>query len=159
MVRMIIKAITLIQPWASLKAYDEKGNETRSWGTLYRGLMAIHAGLKIDYEACKNPWIKAALQRHGINSPDELPTGCILAVCQVFDCVKMIDCPESRYGVKLPGYKLTDQEYHFGHYEPGRYAWILANTRRPLEPIAAKGKQGLWDFDTKNIKFRGQKWD
>ena len=38
------------------------------------------------------------------------------------------------------------QEYICGHYEIGRYAWILKNIQ-PLErEIPAKGKLGIWNY-------------
>lgn len=43
-----MKALTLIQPWATLIMLGEKQIETRSWNTKYRGKLAIHAGKKID---------------------------------------------------------------------------------------------------------------
>jgi hypothetical protein len=156
---MIIKAVTLIQPWATLIALGEKQFETRSWSAQYKGLLGIHAGMKIDFEALKNLRIKSSLMKYGIDSPDKLPTGCIVAISQIFDCVKMVESREARYGVKVPGYRLSDQEYAFGYYEPGRWAWILADIRRPATPIPVKGKQRLWDFDINGIKFNGQEWD
>lgn len=39
-----MKAITLMQPWATLVAIGAKRLETRSWSTNYRGPLAIHAG-------------------------------------------------------------------------------------------------------------------
>ncbi len=146
---MRIKVITLIQPWATLKALDEKKFETRGWWTDYRGLLGIHAGKTIDYDACEEPRIKAALARHGITSPKQLPTGCLLSICQLFDCVKMVSDPNSQHGVKVQGYKLSDREYSFGHYAPGRFAWITANNKRLPEPIPARGMQKLWDYDLK----------
>jgi hypothetical protein len=145
---MKIKVITVIQPWATLIALNEKGNETRSWWTDYRGHLGIHAGMKIDYEACEEPRIKAALARHGITSPSQLPTGCIIGICQIFDCVKMVEDPVAKNGVKLPGYKLSDREYSFGHYAPGRWAWILANIKK-IKPIKVRGQQRLWEHDLK----------
>ena len=41
-----MKAITVIQPWASLLAEGAKLYETRSWKTNYRGEILIHAGKK-----------------------------------------------------------------------------------------------------------------
>ena len=38
-----MKAISLTQPWATLVAIGAKQIETRSWGTPYRGELAIHA--------------------------------------------------------------------------------------------------------------------
>lgn len=39
-----MKILTLTQPWATLVAIGAKHIETRSWGTAYRGPLAIHAG-------------------------------------------------------------------------------------------------------------------
>lgn len=155
---MKVEVLTLIQPWASLIAYEEKMIETRSWGTKHRGDLAIHAGKKIDYEACEQPRIKLALAKHGITKPSQLPTGCIVGICKVFDCVKMAADPGSKLGVKVPGYKLSDREYSFGNYAPGRYAWILANVRRPARPIPAKGQLGIWKYDLNYSRFHGQEW-
>lgn len=45
-----MKAITLWQPWASLIACGAKTIETRSWGTPYRGPLAIHASKRMNQE-------------------------------------------------------------------------------------------------------------
>ena len=39
-----MKAITILQPYASLIVAGAKQYETRSWDTPYRGIIAIHAG-------------------------------------------------------------------------------------------------------------------
>lgn len=39
----LLKAITLLQPWASLVAMGAKTIETRPYATQYRGPLAIHA--------------------------------------------------------------------------------------------------------------------
>jgi activating signal cointegrator 1 len=69
-----MKAITIIQPWATLIALGEKKFETRSWATKHRGPLAIHAGKKIDKEVCQHEEIRAALARHGY-TVDNLPAG------------------------------------------------------------------------------------
>jgi hypothetical protein len=38
-----MKAITILQPWASIIVYGAKHIETRSWATKYRGKIVIHA--------------------------------------------------------------------------------------------------------------------
>lgn len=37
-----ILGMSLLEPWASLVAYNFKHFETRSWKSSYRGLIAIH---------------------------------------------------------------------------------------------------------------------
>ena len=41
---MLMKALTVYQPWASLIALGEKKIETRSWPTNYRGPLALVVG-------------------------------------------------------------------------------------------------------------------
>lgn len=154
-----MKVVTEIQPYATLIALEEKGIETRSWYTKHRGMLAIHAGLKIDYEACGIPEIKRALERHGITDPSMLPTGCILCICSLFDCVKMVKPEDNSEETIMPGYKVSKKERAFGYYAPGRYGWVLAFVRRLSRPIKARGKQLLWDFDLSRTNFRGQEWD
>ena len=38
-------------------------------------------------------------------------------------------------------------ELALGDYTPGRYAWKLANVKKLPEPIPAKGRQGLWNWE------------
>jgi hypothetical protein len=45
-----------------LIALGEKQFKTRSWSTKQRGPFALHAGKKIDKEACEVPEIKAELK-------------------------------------------------------------------------------------------------
>jgi hypothetical protein len=42
---------------------------------------------------------------------------------------------------------ISDQEWAFGDYSPGRFAWELRNVRRLPEPILARGALSLWTFD------------
>lgn len=50
MTRLLIrpeKALSIQQPWASLIITGNKLVENRTWGTKWRGTLAIHAGLKV----------------------------------------------------------------------------------------------------------------
>ncbi|RCX07894.1 ASCH domain-containing protein [Anaerobacterium chartisolvens] len=142
-----MKALTFIQPWATLIALGEKQIETRGWYTNYRGPVAIHAGRKLDLEACEQTEIKAALLKHGICSPEELPLGSVIAVSNIFDCVKMVGSTDEKFKAAIPGYKLTYKEYSLGDYRPGRYAWIQAGVKRLSCPVPAKGAQRLWQWE------------
>jgi activating signal cointegrator 1 len=155
---MIIKSITLIQPYATLITLEEKQIETRGWPVNFKGKLAIHAGKKIDIEACRKPRIKAILEKHGIMIPEKLPTGCVLSICNLFDCVQMQYSSDARHNIIVSGYKLSDQEYDFGCYEHGRWAWILANVRKLESPVPAVGKLKLWDFEMDKGKVYGRGW-
>ncbi|MFD5020054.1 ASCH domain-containing protein [Paenibacillus sp. NPDC058367] len=147
-----MKAITIVQPWATLIALGEKHFETRSWATKHRGELAIHAGKKIDKDACDQPEIRAALVRHGYTA-DNLPTGAVLATCNLEDIYLINHHAEHmRLATSINEQGLIDEvfegdEYAFGWYEEGRFAWKLSTLRKLPTPIPAKGQQGLWNWE------------
>lgn len=129
-----MKALTILQPWASLIAAGAKKIETRSWATKYRGPIAIHAGKalpQIGYDMlCDGP--AEEILRNEI-----IEYGKVIAIAELVDCIEMTD----KWIANLPSL-----EFDFGFYDAGRYAWILENVR-PIEPIPAKGKQRLWEWE------------
>lgn len=143
-----MKAITIKQPWATLIALGEKRFETRSWRTKHRGKMAIHAGKSIDKEACNECEIVSALMKHGIKSYKDLPVGVVLATVTLTDCHKVrIDYGADReIAVTESGLLIKDNEYWFGDYTEGRYAWELSNIVGLPNPIQAKGQLSLWEW-------------
>lgn len=143
-----MKVITLIQPWATLIALGEKKIETRSWKTSYRGTLYIHAGKSIDKEACNEHFIKSTLQMHGYTI-DNLESGVIIARTSLIDCIE-IDFgtePIYRKANLKNGQQVTGNEYSFGDYATGRYAWILDNIDPLKEMIPAKGKLSIWEYN------------
>lgn len=140
-----MKAITIIQPWATLIAIGAKQYETRSWPTKHRGEIAIHAGKKSDNEACKEPEIRAALEWYGY-TVDNLPTGAVVATAKLTNCLKSLDTWTDGY--ELEGNRLVySPEYEFGDFTPGRYAWEMSDVKLLNEPISAKGQQRLWNWN------------
>ena len=126
-----MKVLSIKEPWASLIMNGTKKIETRSWKTKYRGEIYIHASLsqvKITkpevYELIKDMNFKC---------------GYIICKCNLVDCIYMTD--EYVNDMKINHY----EEYICGHYEVGRYAWIVEDVK-VIEPIEAKGKLGLWNY-------------
>lgn len=150
-----MKAITILQPWASLIACGAKKIETRSWATKYRGPLAIHAGKDRDKKGERIRHIVARAEQYGIVIP-EMTFGAVIAIAELVDCVVMQDIwigkddnGKAVQKVRLEnGAIVTGNEIVFGDYTPGRYAWILANVRT-IKPVPAKGKQRLWEWDEK----------
>jgi len=135
-----MKALTILQPWATLIASGAKAIETRAWWTAYRGPLAIHAGatLRLDCrELCAEAPFRSALRRAGITDPRALPLGKVLAVAELVDCYKI-------WPSRLASPSIA--ECAFGDFTPGRYAWCLGNVRALRTPIAAVGHQGLWEW-------------
>lgn len=75
-----------------------------------------------------------------------MPTGVIIAKCNLLDCIKILN--EDGLTAKLENNSIVkNNEYNFGDYTPGRYAWILTDIEVLKKPISAKGKLGVWDYD------------
>lgn len=134
-----MKCISLWQPWASLVAIGAKQYETRHWTTRYRGLIAIHAAKKRDFEvldAWKQRPVFDTLREAGYPVFSSLPRGCVVAIADLTAIYRA----EELYP------KIGDLEQFFGNYAPGRFAWRLENVRKLENPIELKGMQGLFDW-------------
>ena len=140
-----IRGLTMMQPWATLVAIGAKKIETRSAPTSYRGPIAVHASLawpRAAQNVCSRPAFKEKLiaggirfvTKHGRPTP-VLRHGYILAVVDIVDCVRVED---------LESAPISIYEHAFGDYQPGRFAWKLANLRPLPAPIACKGYLSLW---------------
>jgi len=137
-----LTAMTLHQPWASLIAKGCKQYETRDWPTNHRGLIVIHAGRK--------PKGKQELREHDkvvasfkdlLN--EDCPYSSVIAIAELTDVI----CMTEEF-IK----EQSPTELRCGNWAVGRYAFKLENVR-PLAPIPATGKQGLWKFDQEAAGF------
>lgn len=150
---MIIKTLTLWQPWASLMAEGYKTVETRSWKTDYRGLLAIHAAKK-NGEKSQDMVELIALGNEHVPVPlEEMPYGAVVCVVNLVAIVPTQEViwlhPES-----LPAY-----EFDYGDYSLGRYAWITKQVYKFAEPVPAIGRQGLWDWEAPDtVEFEEDMW-
>jgi hypothetical protein len=167
-----MKALSLLQPWASLVAIREKRIETRSWSTHYRGPLAIHASARMtreQKELCQSEPFRSTLLTHciGVINFTNMPLGAVIATCNLVDCLTiepredgitaLVKLHEQRYEISRDGVRfklprmcgiqpLPDEpELSFGDYTPGRYAWLLSNMRL-VEPVPCKGALRLWNL-------------
>lgn len=150
-----MKVLTIMQPWANLIALGAKKIETRSWYTSYRGPLAIHASKsypKWARELEKLEPFYSALRPGGIYCFPSFYCGWVIAVCRLVDCIQ-IDfnyfyghAGKVQAGLRN-GSKVEGNELAFGDYTPGHYAWILEDVQRLPEPVPAKGRLGLWDWE------------
>lgn len=145
-----MKALTLWQPWASLMAIGAKKYETRSWRapkTLKQGdLVAIHAA-KVDAmdmmmrqsreSADAAFWELDDANAFTSEGCSTLPLGAVLAVAMFDFCAPAEEIVAT----------VSEQEKMLGDWTPGRFVWRLRVVMRLLEPIPAKGKQGLWEWE------------
>lgn len=165
-----MKGLTLTQPWATLIALGAKRIETRPRQTHYRGSIAIHAAKGLaglaelvgkprpteddlwwfcqERDAFRDTLIAGGHVRPG-HPPDDpvvetasLPRGVIVATARLVNCL-----PTERL-LRLTGGIATashPNEFEFGNYSPGRWAWVLTNVTALREPVPFGGKQ--WMFD------------
>ena len=136
-----MKAITILQPFASLIACGAKQIETRSWATKYRGKIAIYAGKSFPQpikEMCwSEPFWSELLKADIKLSFCNMPFGAVIATADLVDCFRVIGRvyltigDEKRVAVVLENdMKVMGNELEFGDYSIDRYAWILQNVRR-----------------------------
>lgn len=144
-----MKALTLYQPWATLMAIGAKTVETRSWYTLHRGPLAIHAGKSRKYLDLVHtePFrtVLVGLGFSGQSIHDLMPLGAVVAIVNVTGCYP------------TAGFRMDESsgmhEGDFGDYSPDRYAWETDPTQlvRIFPAIRAIGHQGLWDWDPPKV--------
>jgi len=131
------KALSLLQPWASLVIMGLKKIETRVWSTTYRGTLLIHASMgKGGSLVAENELIKKHV-------PDfkSLPFGYIIGQVELTDIVRV-----GELGLRSDVIdKLSLEEKAFGN-DPGRFAWLFSEAVAFDEPIPATGRLGLWEF-------------
>ena len=135
----------MIQPWASLFVLREAKYETRSWRTHYRGPIAIHTSKKIDKAVLHHIAIKSLLAKHGVTE-DNLPTGHIIATCQLVNCLRVTENNET-WAVLEDGRIVSGNDYFVGDYTVGGYVWEVQGMQTLERAIPAKGKLGLWEYD------------
>ena len=132
------KAISIIQPWASVIVFCGKTFENRTWKTNYRGPIAIHAssktrtedlGLKVKHTKSKS---KAAVldlikknqrQFEIAHDTPEIINSHIIAIGMLTDCLEE-----------------SDSVWHTPEYWGFKLEYVI-----PIKPVPMKGKLGVWD--------------
>lgn len=127
-----MKALTISQPFASLIASGEKWVENRSWETLYRGPLAIHAGKGTQY-----------LDKKQLA---EYPHGCVVAAATLVACVRLQEMSDRPAGERIRGSRRTVLDLIQHEHAEGPFCWVLEDVRVLDEPVPYRGSQGLWDF-------------
>lgn len=86
------------------------------------------------------------------------PFGAVIAMCELVSVVPSTEItwrPGTGWNVHLRRIDVEchrertnfigDDERPYGDFTPGRHAWLLADIK-PIEPVLAKGRQGLWNL-------------
>ena len=146
-----MKALSIMQPWATLIVIGAKRFETRSWYTHFRGELAIHASKKFtdaDRLMCMQDPFKHTLlplfdndeqlMRASIlkNEGRPLPLGAVIGTTVLTKC--MPAC--------VVAGQINERERAFGWYDYDRFAWQLEDATETKQPYPVRGAQGLWEL-------------
>ena len=145
-----MKAITVKQPWAWAIAHGQKDIENRTWGTGYRGPLAIHAGAGWDEDGAYDKRVLRALHGFGdrfdpplrverlgpktvrLLRDQQLTPGAVVAVVDV---------------VGICTVRSTAEQCGCGLWAAeGQCHWKVVNVRPLPKPVPCKGRLGLWDL-------------
>lgn len=136
-----MKALTIRQPWAWAIARGYKPIENRGWTTNHRGPLAIHVAQRWDDDAetALRTVVHRARELGGTvpqRLADDMPlagTGHVIAVVQL---------------VSICTASLRDDSECCGPWAiPGQAHWRFADPALVSDPLAARGRLGLWDID------------
>src|SRR5260370_13920278 len=129
-----MRAISVLQPWASLLIRGVIRRQTRPAQTPSRGLLAIHAGSRFPPDAralCHREPCKSLLRRANHDGWSLLPCGFILGTAELVSCTRVEE---------FAGEANTVPD--LGDYQPGSWVWEFTNPVAFRVPFAAPGRLG-----------------
>lgn len=164
-----MKALSLWQPWASLIAHGIKTIETRSWPppkSLIGQRIAIHAAkrwTRAERDLCLTHEFREVLEplRSNLGGlvfyenalPLILPRGVVVCTAVLKDSW-MVNVHDDHDGARVA---TSHFEIHapvrtapidqWGDFAPGRWLWFLDDIQTFSEPIAVRGRQGIFDVE------------
>jgi hypothetical protein len=81
----IMKALSIIQPWATLIVIGAKHLETRSWTTPYRVPLLIHASAKLPKNFQKFKFTHDEYFKDFITDMEQLPYGAVIGKAELIN--------------------------------------------------------------------------
>jgi hypothetical protein len=137
------KALSLIQPWATLVVFGFKEIESRAEAITWkghRGTVLIHASKSFPLVArrlCAEYPFQPYLKMCGIDSVDDLVFGAIIGKVDIYDCIST-NSGRLRF--------TNDIEPLLGDYSPNRVGLLLRDHAVFDTPVPARGSLGLWNY-------------
>lgn len=125
-----MKTLTIKEPWATLIIEGYKSYEFRSWKTNYRGKILIHSGISLEKDMAER------FKEYNL----KYNCGNIIGEAELVDCILV----DEKFNNQLR--QINPLVYaRSNHVET--YAWKLENIKKYENPIACKGKLGLWNYE------------
>lgn len=141
-----MRAISVIQPYATFIALGVKRLETRTWSTQYRGPIAIHASSKMPKELkemCGEEPFLSLLRLCDVADVGELPLGEVVGVGELLTCAQV----NEHGSIGTYDWMRTEgRERDLGNFAPGRWAWAIDDVWIVERGHKVRGELGLWDW-------------
>lgn len=164
-----MRALTVRQPWATLLVWTPPGrgapfkrHEVRSWPpprSLHGGDVAIHAAKRappfVDFQEARKCVPCAHL---GLESPlawnswryDRLPCGAVIGIGRGLWAAQVVEVDGARALCRhAADNSAVELAVHGrgGDWSPGVWLWTFQRVEALAEPVPAKGRQGLWEWE------------
>lgn len=138
-----MKALTICQPYAHLILLPEadvrhKRIENRTWPTMYRGPLLIHAGKSRAWLDITSDKYVGDFDGEYLIPIDEMVFGGIVGIAKLANCVRVEAIHAGQYDDIYPWAKSHE------HAE-GPWCWVLTDVRKFAAPIPWRGAQGLFE--------------
>lgn len=137
-----MKALSVMEPWASLIIYGPKDSENRTWATNYRGPLVICASAKLEPGWQPSSWnaMLADMLEEDIQIPERLNCDLRKAVNpgHALGIVDVIGCDR-----EMRSYWDERDQYHFR----------LANKRAFRNPFKVKGQLGFYEISDRLVEI------
>jgi hypothetical protein len=139
-----IRALTVRQPYAGAIAFGGKTPENRPMRSRYTGLVAIHAGMTVDWDAAGPAWTAARVTpyRRGLKRAawtGVLDLGAVIAVATMTGCHNADECMFPEWSLP-PGGQTGCSPWAVR----GAWHWELTGVHPLAEPVSCRGMLGLW---------------
>lgn len=124
------RVLTVRQPWAWCLIHGGKTVENRSWPTSHRGWLWVHAAAA----QCPADWLAEIREDYADLAAEVV--GRVETYSAIVGAVRVTDC------VAIEELEARGQA---DGWAEGPWCWVIGDERIALhEPIACKGKLGLW---------------
>ena len=133
---MIMKCLSVSQPFANMIISGQKTIELRRWNTSFRGELLIHAPKKIRVKDCKR-----------LRITSNMVTGAIVGKVEIYDVKTYTSKAEI----------IQDKRFHYAsreYYNGKTFGFLLKNPKMLRIPIPWKGQLGLFDVDMPKINIK-----
>lgn len=142
---MVLRAITVHQPWATLLALGIKRFETRDWPLLLRGPIAIHAGKRLTEDGeLAFSWLQNRGVNLGVARLGDLPRGAFVGLAEVLYCYAAAFLVDKGRHLLRQQARDVELELHLGDFSAGRHCALLGNPRPLAAPVPCRGYQRVW---------------